>query len=202
MPMGNYSDLENALSVWLGGRSDLTTYVSLFVQMFEATCNRRLRVREMENLVALTTTDGVGSLPTGYLGWRNVWWQGSQKRLLEWVHPSYYTAEWPTVPSGCPIAFTITDGSIYIAPTDDTATYGLEYYLAIPSLEIDGTNWLFTEHPDVYLYGALAESAALTQDDNALAKWIARRDKIFQEIEDLDKRDGKFASIKILGPTP
>src|SRR5215469_13589136 len=117
MPMGNYSDLQNAISVWLGGRTDLTTYVSLWVQMFEAAASRRLRVREMENLVALTTAEGVATLPTGYLSWRNVWWQGaSEKRLLEWVHPSYYTAEWPTVPSGCTIAFTITDGSIYIAP--------------------------------------------------------------------------------------
>ena len=35
------------------------------------------------------------------------------------------------------------------------------------------TNWLLTKHPDVYLYGALLESAPYTKEDERINVWGA-----------------------------
>jgi hypothetical protein len=48
----------------------------------------------------------------------------------------------------------------------------------------------------------LAESGGFTLDDNALAKWVARRDQLFDEIELLDKRGHGVGAMQVLGPTP
>jgi hypothetical protein len=203
MSLLNYSDLQTAISNWLGGRADLGPYIPDFITLFETAVNRRLRVRKMEvTQLPLTTTNGQVPLPADYLMWRDLFWQGpSQIFELEWAHPTYFNYMHPTQLSGTPTMFTIQDGTIATAPFDDTGTLGLSYYQMVPPLS-GGLNWLFQDHPDIYLWGSLAEAAGFTRDDNDLQKWIARRDAVFNEIELLDKRDGKLGSIRILGPTP
>lgn len=44
----------------------------------------------------------------------------------------------------------------------------------IPSLFATDPNWLITAHPDVYLYGALVESAPYLKDDARIATWAGR----------------------------
>jgi hypothetical protein len=209
MSLLNYSDLQTAISNWLGGRSDLGPYIPDFITLFEAAVNRRLRVRKMEvPQLALSTTQGQASLPSDYLTWREVHWTSSavtgttQAFQLDWVHPTVFWYQHPTTMSGTPTMFTIQDNTIYSTPFDDTGILALSYYQKLPALSAVGNNWLFGDHPDIYLFGSLAETAGFTQDDNALAKWIARRNSIFDEIEMLDKRDGKLGSIRIMGPTP
>jgi hypothetical protein len=209
MSLLNYSDLQTAISNWLGGRSDLGPYIPDFITLFETAVNRRLRVRKMEvpNL-QLTTTNGQTALPADYLMWRDLYWNGpSLKFELEWVHPSFFNYYYPTnatsaaAPSGTPTMFTIQDGTIFVLPFDDSSPLSLSYYQKLPPLSA-GLNWLFQDHPDVYLWGSLAEAAGFTRDDNDLQKWVARRDAVFEEIETLDKRDGKLGGIRIIGPTP
>jgi hypothetical protein len=204
MSLLNYSDLQTAISNWLGGRSDLGPFIPDFITLFEVAANRRLRVRKMEVPgVPLTTTNGRVSLPVDYLTWRDVNWSGSGQTFeLDWVHPTYFNYSFPTHPNGIPTMFTIQDNTISVAPFDDTGVLNLSYYQKLPPLSVSGINWLFGDHPDIYLFGSLAESGGFTQDDNALQKWIARRNSIFDEIETLDKRDGKLGSIRIMGPTP
>ena len=210
MSLNNYSDLQTNIANWLGGRADLGPYIPDFITLFEVAANRRLRVRKMEvaNL-PLTTTNGVASLPTDYLMWRDVHWNGLSNTLgqaqafeLDFVHPSYFYYRYGIATNGIPTMFTIQDGTISIVTFDDTGQLFMSYYQKIPTLSGAGTNWLFQDHPDVYLWGSLAETAGFTQDDNALRKWVARRDAGLEEIENLDKRDGKLGSMRIMGPTP
>jgi hypothetical protein len=53
MPLQTYTDLTTALTSWLQ-RSDLAALLPSFVQLFEATANRRLRVRQQEAVAILT----------------------------------------------------------------------------------------------------------------------------------------------------
>ena len=48
----------------------------------------------------------------------------------------------------------------------------LLYYQKIPALSASNTtNWLLTAHPDVYLYGALMQSAPYLDDDQRMQVW-------------------------------
>jgi hypothetical protein len=200
MSFNTYSDLQAAVGSWLGGRSDLNSFIPDFITLFEANANRRLRVRQMETQTTLTPSSGVATLPTDFLIWRRVTWAGSVRRELEYVHPSWIALSYSSVVSGTPNVFTTQNGSLVVAPASDSPVE-FDYYQKIPPLA-DAVNWLYTNWPDVYLFGSLAESGDFTKDDNLLAKWVARRDAIYQEIETLDKRAQGVGGIRVVGPTP
>src|SRR5262245_58859172 len=200
MSLSTYADLLRAVSNYLGGRTDLNSFIPDFVTVFEAAANRRLRVRRLETSTTLTPSSGVATLPTDFLIWRRVTWTGSSRRELEYVHPSWLQANYPSNSAGTPSVFTIEGNSIKLAPTSDTSLE-LDYYQRIPTLS-SSVNWLYSFHPDCYLFGTLAEAGDFTTATNSTQKWILRRDAIFLEIETLDKRAQGVGGIKVLSPTP
>jgi hypothetical protein len=52
------------------------------------------------------------------------------------------------------------------------------------------TNWLLTQHPDLYLYAALVESAPYLKDDERIALWRAELDRRIAEV-----RRGRSAAV-------
>jgi hypothetical protein len=87
---------------------------------------------------------------------------------------------------------------------DTTSTVTLDYYQKIPALSDEApTNWLLTDHPDLYLYATLGELAALGKNAPEAAAWIARGDAILNEIITLDRaKRYSDAIVGIKGPTP
>lgn len=62
----------------------------------------------------------------------------------------------------------------------------LDYQRHLPALDTDlSTNWVLTLFPDVYLYGALKESAVYLKDDPRLAGWEQQFRRRIAEV-DLD----------------
>jgi hypothetical protein len=55
----------------------------------------------------------------------------------------------------------------------------------VTALSADGdTNWLLTNHPDVYLYGSLVHTAPYLKDDARIALWAGLLAQAMGEIED------------------
>ena len=207
MPIQTYADLQAAVADWLA-RADLSVRIPDFVMLFETVANRRLRVREQEAMVTLAPAGGIATLPADYLAWRRVTWTGSAPRELEYVHPSYLHALFPTLPPGSPRYFAIENGILTLGPADDTALT-FDYFQKIPALAAlaaqnppAGANWLIAAHPDVYLFGALAEAYAYAKDPDNMTLWGGRRDAIFDEIERLDAKTRAPAAVRVMGPTP
>lgn len=201
MALDTYANLQTAIASWIA-RSDLTTPIVDFITIFEAAANRRLRVRQQETSTSLTPSSGVATLPTDYLAWRRVTWTGDTNRELDYVHPSYMHALYPTSPSDSPNVFTIEGLTLTVRPSSDTALT-FDYFAKIPALStIATTNWLLTAHPDVYLFGSLAEAHGYVKDPENLGGWKGRRDEIFDEIERLDKKTRGQAGIRVMGATP
>jgi len=73
MPITNYSELKTAVENWLD-HTLFTTRVPDFIALFEATANRRLRMRQQETSATLTPSSGAVALPADYLAWRRVTW--------------------------------------------------------------------------------------------------------------------------------
>lgn len=200
MTIATYSDLQSAVASWLA-RSDFTTQIPDFIMLFEVVANRRLRLRLQESASTLTPSSGVATLPSDYLAWRRVTWTGSTPRELEYVHPTYLHALYPTLASGNPRHFTIEGSSLTVAPTDSTALT-FDYFQKIPALASNSTNWLLTAYPDAYLFGALTEAYAFAKDPDNMTLWGGRRDAVFDEIERLDAKTRGPAAIRVIGATP
>jgi hypothetical protein len=201
MSLANYADLQAALGAWLDHSLFAAQYGN-FVALFEATAQRRLRVRNME-ATALLTPDATGfaTLPADYLTWRRVTWTGQTRRELSYVHPSYLQAAYPSQPADVPAIFTIEGSTLKVMPLDSTALE-FDYYQRIPSLITNSTNWLMTDSPDLYLFGSMCEAEAFGVNDERMPMWKARRDEIFDEIVMRDRQTRGPSYIRVFGVTP
>ncbi len=201
MTIQTYSDLQAAIANWIA-RADLSVNIPDFIALFEAVANRRLRLRQQESAASLTPSSGVAALPADYLAWRRVTWMGQFPRELEYVHPSYLHALYPTLPADIPRLFTIEGSNLTVAPTDSTALT-FDYFQKIPALSSTSpSNWLLASAPDLYLFGSLAEAHGFVKDTDSLALWKSRRDELFEEVERLDVKTRGPAAIRVMGATP
>jgi hypothetical protein len=198
MAITTYAELQSAIASWMV-RPDLTAVIPDFITLFEAMANRKLRTRQQETVATLTPSSGAASLPADYLAWRRLTWTGSAIRELEYVHPSYLKALYPTSPSDIPRLWTVEGSSILIRPVDDTALSFL-YYAKIASLsDASPTNWLLASHPDLYLFGSLVEAQAYVIDAEKAALWKLRRDELIDEIQKLDAKTQGPSAPRVMG---
>ena len=142
-------------------------------------------------------SSGAASLPSDYLQWRRVTSEQSTPVTLEYADPQWLRSAYPTTTSGTPKFFSIEGSSLIIRPAD-TTTLTLAYYEKIDALS--GTvNWLYTAHPDVYLFGSMAELELLNKDAEKASIWKARRDEVFDEIERLSNKTRGAGSVRPMG---
>jgi len=154
--------LQAAVVNWMA-RSDITSNVQDCIQLAEAYFNRRLRVRQQENVVELSPTDGSVTIPGDYLAWRRLTFLGPPERDLEFVVPSALTRQYPTLNGGIPQKFTIESGFINLRPVDP-GTLEFNYFAKIPPLTApEDTNWLLDAYPDFFVlpFSALQPGATV-----------------------------------------
>lgn len=185
----SYATLQAAIADWLA-RSDLTARIPDFIAFFEATANRRLRLRKMLGTVALEfDSNGAADLPDDFLTWQGVRWTGTPSIFLDYVDRAELYSRYPDNATGIPRLFALTSSEIVIRPIDATTAITLRYYAKLQSLtEGVTTNWLLEEHPDIYLAGALTEAYTIIQDLDKAAMWQAKRDLVFAELGSLDQK--------------
>lgn len=96
--------------------------------------------------------------------------------LTDTSTPKYY-AEWQ-------------ENYYYVGPTPDAAyNFELMMYQAPPALsDIQQTNYLTDNAPDLLLYSTLLEAEGYLKNDDRLPVWKAARDEIIQQYTGLDMR--------------
>lgn len=200
MSIATFAELKTALADWLA-RDDLTSFIPDFITLFECDAARRLKVRPMATTTTLTVTSGVATLPADYLGHQRVTWTGSPNHDLDYLTPSAWSRLYPAdIGAATPRAFTIEGSSLKVAPTDNTS---LTFSYFQKTAAVSGSlNWLFTNHPDAYLAGSLAQANAFNKNFDTAGTWKARCDQIFQDIFLLDFNERQGMTVRVLGPTP
>jgi hypothetical protein len=178
----DYVSLQTAVTEYLARDQDATLIARIpsFVQLAEAKFNRQLFVRQMEQrssaLVNLASSEPEFiSLPADFQSMRRVRLSSvTGKPLLEFKSGSqiddyrYATSNIQARPR----YFTVFANEIELAPTPDAAyTVEMVYRQSIPPLASNGSNWLLTLAPDLYLYGALLESAPYLKEDGRIQTW-------------------------------
>jgi hypothetical protein len=180
MAISTYTNLLDAVANWLGGRTDLTSRIPEFITLCEAKLNRELFVRQMEtrSTTILDTTDAEPEfvdLPSDFQSMRRIRLSSvTGKPCLEFksgTQMDEYRYGTSNV-AAQPRYFTIMGDEIELAPTPDSNyTIEMVYRKYIPALATNSTNWLLTLAPDVYLYGALLESAPYIKEDERINTW-------------------------------
>ena len=191
MAINTYSTLQTAVANWLD-RNDLTDRIPEFVALAEATFNRVLRLRAMETTVADATPSGSkeDALPTGYLQMREIHLATTPVVSLAYITPEIMYRIRAGSTSGKPNSYTIVGDNILFGPTPDGAyDYSMTYYKAFDALsDAAPTNWLITNAPDLYLYGALLQAEPFLMNDERVALWERG---VRQVINDLQQQDDK-----------
>ena len=75
--------------------------------------------------------------------------------------------------SDVPAFYTVIGSTFQFCPVPDAAYVGtLVYWAKVPALsDSNASNWVLANHPDVYLYGALVQSAPYLMDDARVSTW-------------------------------
>jgi hypothetical protein len=183
---GTYTGLKASAADFLN-RSDLAAAIPDFITLAEAQFNRELRVPQMENLDSGTTSDGIIAVPDDWLETRTLRLASptTGQQILEYVGEE----EWDQLEAdgltGTTRFYTIINGAFQVLPAPSAdINYLLRYYAQIPALSaLNATNWLLSKSPDLYLYGALTQSAPYLKDDDRLAVWGAIRAKLISDIQ-------------------
>ena len=196
MALDTYSNLKTTIANYLN-RSDLTAYLADFISLTEARLNRELRVREMVNIdTSITTVSGTQSysLPTGFIEATSIIYQSDPYRTLRFISNSdFYNKYNTSQTSGLPTYFSIVGTNILLGVAPDSAkTLQINYYKKITSLsDSNTTNDILTNYPDLYLYGALAESAPFLMQDERLNTWATLYKEALDKANEASRRGSR-----------
>lgn len=177
MALDSYSALQASIADFLN-RSDLSAAVPSFISLAEAQINRRLAkdgpVREMMGRSDATVNAEFISVPADFLGAKAIYLAPNYKPL-EFISPEdlvYRKTLYPNQ-SGDPVAFAVVGGQLQFWPwCDGTFSAELTYWKRVPALsDTATTNWLLANHPDIYLYTSLIQSAPYLKDDDRIQVW-------------------------------
>lgn len=213
----DFSSLKDAAIEYLAREGDTTLIARIptFIQLFEAKMNRMLFVPQMEK--RSTTTVDTGSaepefitLPTDFQTMRTVRLGGvAGKPRLSFMTATQledYRYSTDNIP-GQPIHYSIFGNELELGPTPNEA-YTLEmiYRANIAPLSDSNTsNWLLVKAPDLYLYGALMESAPYMKEDSRISTWGAGFSVALDDLNSLGARqsnDSGPTTVSLPGVTP
>lgn len=189
MALENYTDLQTMVAAYAHrtGDTTFTDYVPDFIRLAEARFNRVLRTTDMEvTLDSSALTSGELTLPTGFLAFKELRFDGSvdytlQPKPLEWIRAQDNTD------TGDAQYFAVTKSTVVCWPT--TGPIKGTYYTEIPALADSSTNWLLTDHPDLYLFATLVEAALFVQDDSRIPIWAEKTAALLDAVQRADDRN-------------
>lgn len=174
-------------------REDLTANIPGFIRLTEAQINRELRGHwRMENRATLNTSDGrYIPRPTDWLETIRLSVAG-EHRALERVS-STVIADMRARSSdeaGTPRFYRHVEDQFEVYPSPSgPEDYELSYIQAIPAINdsTQTTNWVLTNHYDVYYYGCLTHAFEFLMDDIEMDRKV----KLFMAGLESVKKEGR-----------
>ena len=153
----------------------------------------------------LMPSAGAIPLPTDFLGIRSVFFQGSPLTALNQVSPAQFDAHSWSAANGTPRIYCIEGDVIRFGPRPDTNYYlVVNYYKKMAALS--GTvNRLFTDAPNIYLFGTLLEACIFLGDwDNAVKNHALFMGAVkgLAHTNQMDRYGAAPLTMRISGPTP
>ena len=190
MSLGTYAQLKQSVQVW-SKREDVTDKLDDFIDLCEteiySNATENLRIRAMVQLETSATSDSVRTqaLPTGFLQTRSLdLTVGGQRCNINYVTPS---SQHKRTGTGTPCNYTITDQIEYDISPDSAYVTNHVYYGKLTALsDVNTTNAILTNYPNIYLYGSLM---CLYQWADNIEDYTKYRDLFIAAISGANKQD-------------
>ena len=203
MAITTYSELKSSVADWLD-RDDLTTAIVDFVTLAEAQFNRSIRHRKMVTRSTATIDDRYSATPADWLQTVQFILSTDPVTTLEYLtNEALNKKRSESSAVGKPLYFSHVGDEIEVYPPPDSSYTGeLVYYAKVPALsDSNTTNWLLTLSPDLYLYGALVQSAPYLRDDERLPVWLARYTQMVEDMNLSNELTRGQTSVKMSVPS-
>lgn len=187
MSLANYTDLKSTVADWLA-RGDLSSVIPTFITLAEVRFNRDLRLNAQDSTSSGTLSGPTVAIPADLVDLKRITIVKNGAEFdLRYVSPEDFDGY--AARSGYPRVYTSMTNNYMVAPgPDEDYTYTIYYSAKFePLTEASPTNWLMTNAPDVYLYGALLEAAPYLKDDARIALWKQAYDFSIAKLRELDE---------------
>ena len=207
MTISTYSNLQDAIFAWLlRASTDLvvtTERVKEYIALCEVELNRELRVRELEQSVAVATVadQAYAALPSDFKKISDFYYDSSPYEI-NFIPTKGALKRKHGTAIGRPKDYTIWGSRIYFGAVPD-AIYALtlDYYEAITPLSDSATtNEIFPAYSDLYLYGALVQACFHTKNkafkDEVNEKYVG----IVERIKDANLNSKMAANVRMVVP--
>lgn len=198
MSITNYTELQTAVQNWMD-RSDLSGYAADYITLAESALNRNLPLNAMRVDVALTGSVGSRNptpFPTDFVAPIALFLTtfGVRTKLQPYI---VGTVEVRTI-NGIPLAWGINGSAIDLdCPCDAAHTFLFRYRKSFALSNANPTNWLLTNHPDIYLSATLVEAGAFTENGDFATAWQARLDRAVEEVKQKEARSLSLAPLRV-----
>jgi hypothetical protein len=197
----SYASLLSDVALWMN-RSDLGNVIPRFVTLAESRISRDLRIRKQiltTTITALTTTRAV-ALPTDWLELQQLSVVGSPASPLLYMTMDQLDAKYPEAGgAGEPHSYSIEADNIILGPMpDDTYSIEVVYYARFPSLATFDANWLYSNHPSIYLYACLREGCLFVKDSKSAAEWDGLYKNEVKSLQDQDDEATHSGSVLVV----
>lgn len=180
----NYSELQTAVAQWMH-RSDLTSVIPDFIALVEEKMNRYLRTKDNELALSATAiTNNRITIPANTVAVKTLWLDGYEGQPLK---PQSLESVISNGTKGLATIYAWRGTELLF---DGTGTVEGVLYRSIPALSVNNSsNWILTNHPSAYLFGALAEGNIYIKNAEEATLWKTRFDAILDELNGNSMRD-------------
>lgn len=181
MAISTFAELKTAMANWLDVASGnfASSQLDDLVLLSEKWVMRNIRHPDMESTFSSAIASGVIAAPTGFLGLRHAYVDGSPVKQLQIKSAHQIYAAFPTRSAQAKPSWIAYDaGNLIFGPYPD-ANYTIKgTYLKTQGPLSSATYNLFTNNPDLFLFAALAEAEMVLGRDERVERWRAKRDEI------------------------
>jgi hypothetical protein len=179
MSISTYAELRTELLNFIDDTDVDTTDAATLITLAEARIAKEVRHRHMEKALSGTISSGVLTVPSDYVELKHAYISRTpvvplKRKSAEWIYANYPTRS----ADGVPLYLAREAGNFIFGPyPDDGYTVAGVYYYRLSALS-SAVNSLFTDHPDLYLFAALAEAEPFIGRDARIALWEAKYERI------------------------
>ena len=205
---GTYSGLCNSVADFLN-RGDLASVIPDFVVLAEAQMMRRLVGRVRQGLpiprrlvlrVNVSVAPGAEfvAVPADFCGPVEFVLAGSPEIVLDYLDPANFQ-QWKEtngLAGMAPQFYTVVGSEFRIFPAADKAYAAELTYIQRLAAASTATNFILTDYPDAYLYGALTASAPYLKDDTRTTVWGALFTAAVDDICNADPIPGDKSTLR------
>lgn len=195
MALMTYDDLKTAVADWLE-RSDLAGRAADFITLAEARLNRELRLAVMESEASLVAAPGARTLalPSDCREALGLWRNDGAARTPMRYRPAGLMQR--SDQGGRPDYWSLEGGAIVLERPCAEETGFILRQVGRLSLSAEApTNAVLAEHPDLYLFAALAEACPYLRDGEMAGHFGVRFEMALAQARSADARRHGLARL-------